>query len=208
MNFALIPAAGKSSRMGRPKLALPLGGKSVLEHVGAAFRQAGVEHVVAVIGPHVPELIPLAWAAGAEVCSLPFETPDMRATIAEGLRWLEEHHHPRPVDRWFLSPGDHPTLCAEVISRLLEAAHHRPADAIHVPTCQGKRGHPTLFPWARVTDILQFEPHLGLNAYVRRHSAGVVEVPAHTADVLIDLDTPEDYQELLRAWPSYKKLGH
>ena len=40
MIFALIPAAGKSTRMGRPKLALPLGEKTVLEHVIAALRQA------------------------------------------------------------------------------------------------------------------------------------------------------------------------
>ena len=42
MTFALIPAAGRSRRMGRPKLALPLAGRSVLEHVVGALQQAGV----------------------------------------------------------------------------------------------------------------------------------------------------------------------
>ncbi len=40
--FALIPAAGKSARMGRPKLTLPLGGRTVLEHVVTALRRGGV----------------------------------------------------------------------------------------------------------------------------------------------------------------------
>src|SRR5207237_3552168 len=57
VGLALIPAAGKSTRMGRPKLALPLGGRTVLEHVVAALRDAGVEHVLVVVGPHVPELV-------------------------------------------------------------------------------------------------------------------------------------------------------
>ena len=38
--FGLIPAAGKSRRMGRPKLMLPLGDSTVLEQVFAAVRKA------------------------------------------------------------------------------------------------------------------------------------------------------------------------
>ena len=44
MPYALIPAAGKSRRMGRPKVSLPLGGRIVLEHVIAALQEAGIEH--------------------------------------------------------------------------------------------------------------------------------------------------------------------
>src|SRR5437879_4363300 len=52
---AVIPAAGQSTRMGRPKLALPLGGRSVLERVVDALRGAGVD-VLVVLGPHVADL--------------------------------------------------------------------------------------------------------------------------------------------------------
>src|SRR5262249_34727228 len=70
MRFAVLPADGQSKRMGRPKLALPLGQRSVLEHVLAALRQAQVEHILVVIGPHVAELGSLAKSAGAHVCSV------------------------------------------------------------------------------------------------------------------------------------------
>src|SRR5712691_10446212 len=100
MTHALIPAGGRSTRMGRPKLALPLGDRSVLERVVGSVRRAGVEHVLVVIGPHVPELVPLARSAGAHVLLLDAETADMRATIEHGLRWLEDHFHPRPDDDW------------------------------------------------------------------------------------------------------------
>ncbi len=42
MIFAVVPAAGRASRMGRPKLSLPLGGRTVLEHVvgGSATRRS------------------------------------------------------------------------------------------------------------------------------------------------------------------------
>src|SRR5262245_57591678 len=78
--LALIPAGGKSTRMGRPKLALPLGSHSVLELVIGALRLARIETILVVVGPHVHELVPLARAAGAEVLLLTEETADMRAT--------------------------------------------------------------------------------------------------------------------------------
>ncbi len=95
MRFAVLPAAGKSSRMGRPKLSLPLGQRTILEHVVAALRQAHVEHVLVVLGPHVGELAPLARTAGAHVCQLAEQTTDMRATVEQGLHWLEERFQPR-----------------------------------------------------------------------------------------------------------------
>src|SRR4051794_1347041 len=100
MTFALIPAGGRSRRMGRPKLALPLGRRSVLEHVIAALHQAGVEHVLVVVGRHVADLTALAERAGAHALLLPDETEDMRATVAHGLRWLEDRFQPQPDAGW------------------------------------------------------------------------------------------------------------
>ena len=55
MRYALIPAAGKSRRMGRPKVSLPLGGRVVLEHVIVALKQAGIEDILVVLGGIVPQ---------------------------------------------------------------------------------------------------------------------------------------------------------
>jgi len=194
--FGLIPAAGKSARMGQPKLALPLGGRTVLERVIAAVRDAGVEHILVVIGPHVPELVPLAQSAGAHVLLLPEQTLDMRATVVQGLRWLEERFQPRPEESWLLLPADHPTLNGEVVRQLLRARDENPAASLFVPTYQQQRGHPTLLAWAHVTAIRKFPEGLGLNSYLRQHAADTRVVPVAAADVLWDLDTPEDYARL------------
>src|SRR4029077_9391223 len=90
MRFAVLPAGGKSVRMGRPKLSLPLRGRTVLECVVTALREGGIERVLVVVGPHVAELCPLAEAVGARVCLLPAETPDMRATVEIGLTAIEQ----------------------------------------------------------------------------------------------------------------------
>jgi molybdenum cofactor cytidylyltransferase len=202
--FALVPAGGRSARMGRPKLSLSLGGRTVLEHTVTAFRRAGVEHVLVVVGPHVPELVPLAEAAGAHVCRLAEETADMRATVEQGLRWLEEAFRPGPDDAWLLAPADHPTLSPDVVRQLLQARADHPERSIFVPTWEGRRGHPALIAWKHVAGIRAHPAGQGLNTYLRQCAAEVQEVPASGADVLCDLDTPADYELLRRRWESAK----
>jgi molybdenum cofactor cytidylyltransferase len=198
MTFAVIPAAGKSSRMGCPKLTLPLGNQAVIEQVIASLRQAEVNSILVVVGPHVPELAPLASAAGAHVLLLPEETPDMRATVEKGLEWLENHFHPEPDDDWLLVPADHPTLDAGVVRQLVRVRRHQPDHSIFVPVFQGKRGHPALLRWKHVAGIRALAPTCGVNAYLRQQAAQTLEVPVQSAEVLADLDTPEDYERLKR----------
>jgi molybdenum cofactor cytidylyltransferase len=195
MIFAVVPAAGHSQRMGRPKLALPLAGRSVLEHVVTALRAGGCDSVVVVVGPHVPELVPLAEAASGLVVSLPQPTIDMRSTVQKGLDWLGERFHPSPDDPWLLSPGDHPTLDADVV-RQLHAAYTYGRKSIVVPTFDGKRGHPTLFAWRHVESIRAFPSDQGLNAYLKSQPNETLEVAVAARVILDDLDTQEDYKRL------------
>src|SRR5262245_61534476 len=51
---AVVPAAGASTRMGRPKLLLPWGETTVLESTIAALREGGAETVVVVIAADGP----------------------------------------------------------------------------------------------------------------------------------------------------------
>ena len=196
MKFAVLPAAGKSTRMGRPKLALPLGERTILEHVLAALRDADIEQIVVVLGPHVRELTPLIHNVQAHVCQLAEETADMRATVEQGLRWLEERFQPCSEDAWLLVPADHPTLAPSVIRALEQARRNNPTRSIFVPIFQGRRGHPLALTWKHVEGIRAHDAGEGLNTYVRRHSTDVLEVAVQSETVLWDLDTPEDYEKL------------
>lgn len=201
MRFAVIPAAGKSSRMGRPKLALPLGERTILEHVVAALREAEIEHILVLIGPHIAELADLATSAGAYVCFVQTQPSGMRGTVEQGLLWLEERFNPRPEDTWLLVPADHPALDTAIVSQLESAHAARPQFSIVLPTYRDRRGHPTLFAWKHVAAIRNWPADLGLNTYVRQHVAQTLEVPVDCPEVLWDMDTPEDYEWLRQNWP-------
>lgn len=183
--------------MGRPKLSLPLGDRTVIEHVVSALRAGGVETVLVVIGPHVPELAALARAAGAEVLELPEPTADMRATVEAGLRWLEQRFAPSDDDVWFLAPADHPVLSPAVVRQLLAAGEA--GASLAVPVDGGRRGHPTLIRWRHVGGIRALPDGVGINVYLRGQCQEMREVPVADAGVLADLDTPEDYERLREA---------
>jgi molybdenum cofactor cytidylyltransferase len=176
--------------MGRPKLGLPLGSSTVFGQVVAALRGGGADVVLVVIGPHVPELVPLAEAAGAEPLRLAAPTADMRETVHAGLRRLGQHYHPAPDDRWLLAPGDCPAVSAATVRRLLDV----PGEAIVVPTVAGRRGHPVRFPWRHAAGIFDLPPGSGIDAFVRAQP--VVELPVDDPGVLCDVDTPADYDRL------------
>ncbi len=197
--IALIPAAGKSVRMGRPKLLLPLGDRTVLERVISAFTQAGVDRVLVVTPPDLPELAAVARSVGAEAVELPQQTQDMRATVQFGLDWIEKHWSPAPDEAWFLAPADHPVLAPEVVRQLAQAKEQHPGHSIFVPTHDGRRGHPALFGWNQVAAIRAFPAEQGLNAYVRGQGEKTLEVPVSVAGALVDLDTPEEYAALCAA---------
>lgn len=194
MRFAILPAAGHSRRMGRPKLTLPLGDRTILEQVIAALHRAEVGHILVVTGPHVPEIAVLAERAGVSVHRLSEETADMRATIESGLAWLEQRYRPHPDATWLLVPADHPAVDPAVILELDRARMNYPDFSIFVPTYRGQRGHPLLLTWRHVEGIRQHPRDQGLNSYVRSQISQTLEVPVENETILWDLDTPEDYQ--------------
>jgi molybdenum cofactor cytidylyltransferase len=196
---ALIPAGGLSSRMGRPKLSLPLGGKAVLVWVIDALREAGIERILTVVGPHVPELLPLARGADSEVLSLEEQTKGMRGSVEQGLNWIERTWRPAAADCWLLALADHPLLNPEVVRRLLREWEGQRA-TILIPTYQGRRGHPTLLGWRHALGIRTVDPGFRLNAYIRSQWAETHEIPVDDPDILNDLDTPADYARWQRVW--------
>jgi molybdenum cofactor cytidylyltransferase len=153
-----------------------------------------------VLGPNSEDLRLLAQKAGANVLSLPSETPQMRQTIERGLEWLEEHCQPVAEDGWLLLPADHPCVDAGVVRLLAGAPQHHADKSIIVPTFSGRRGHPVWIGWPHVATLRQAPLDQGVNVYLRGQAEATLEVPVASEAILWDLDTPEDYERLQAAY--------
>lgn len=185
--------------MGRAKLLLPLGGKSVIERLLDALRGAGVTERFVMVRPDDEPLREAAESCGATVVQPADPPSQMRVSVELALKAITERCAPSPGDGWVLVPADHPVLDAAVLGELIrEWRRHTPR--ILVPTYQGRRGHPAFFSWDLVDDVLQIPPNRGLNWLLEQYADDVREHAVQSSAVVTDLDTPEDYQSLLEAW--------
>ncbi|HEX5443932.1 MAG TPA: nucleotidyltransferase family protein [Pirellulales bacterium] len=190
-SFAIIPAAGRSQRMGQPKLLLPWEQWTVIEQVLAAWKDSRVSAVVVTVHPGDDELIARCRAAGVDVAVVDPPPADMKASVAAGLAYAAANYHPLPSDVWLLAPADMPRLSARLIDQVLGA--HDPADPrVLVPRAGDYRGHPVLFPWPLASEVDGLAEDAGINALVA--AAGPREIDCDDVAAFADLDTPDDYE--------------
>jgi molybdenum cofactor cytidylyltransferase len=193
MIAAVVPAAGRSLRMGRPKLTLPVGGVPLISRVVTALRGGGAETVVVVAPPlDEPAAVQLAdeaRRAGAEVVVPDSAPPDMRASVELGLACLGQGRLPVMI---LLAPGDSPGLSPALVARLIGQARDHP-ESIVVPAVHGRRGHPVALPWSLATEIRQLPIGLGVNALLVANASRVFELEVDDPGAVADLDTPDDY---------------
>lgn len=194
--FGVVPAAGRSRRMGRPKLLLDLGGKTVIRRLIETLRRAGIDDVFILVSRDDIDL-------QAELGPLPVhrvvaedDPPEMRDSVERLLDEIERTAAPAPHDGWLLIPADHPFVEIAVLERLLDARRAEPGKIV-VPEHGQRRGHPTLFPWPVANEVRRIPRDQGLNQLLRCNPARVVEVTCAEPSVLFDLDTPDDYARAL-----------
>ena len=194
-SFAIVPAAGVSQRMGRPKLLLPWAGQRVIDVVLNAWQQSQVTRTIVIAHAKDSEVLAACQSAGVEVVALPTRTKDMKATIKIGLSHIEQTESPQPDDAWLVAPADLPNLSSPAIDHVLQAFQSGPPISI-VPVHEGRHGHPALLPWSMVPKFNNLSNHEGLNTLLRGDGVCQLECPGKIW-AGTDVNTPEEYQHLL-----------
>jgi molybdenum cofactor cytidylyltransferase len=191
--------------MGQPKLLLDLGGETILARLLAALGSAGVTNRWVVVHPADADIRAETERHGGLPLVPETPPPDMRASAAFGLSVIkkriavgEKEVHPLDAP-WLLVPADHPVLAPAIVTALLEASRAHPG-AILIPTFQDRPGHPTVFAWRHALEVDQIPPERGFNWIVHQHAADVVYVPVENEGILLDLDTPADYERAKAFW--------
>ena len=118
---AIVPAAGESRRMGRPKPLLPFNGQPLIGRVVTALRIGGASPVLVVTPPaQAPEGPPIAEAArqaGAVVITPPQRPAEMRESAEIAIAQLGRDG---PPAGFVLTPGDSAGITPEIVRQVLE----------------------------------------------------------------------------------------
>ena len=185
---AVVLAGGRSSRFGRDKLAEPIAGRAMLDHVIERVRPVAADIVV--VGSVGPTLdVPV----DVEVVNddRPFEGP--LAGLVVGLRALDPG-----VERVLVVGGDMPTLVPAVLDRLIDALDRREAAVLSDAT--RPRPLPMAVRRSKALDVVEElldDGERRLRAILERLDVQVIPDDVWRSDdpdgqTLRDVDVPED----------------
>lgn len=191
MIAAVILAAGRSQRMGQPKMTLPWGDTTVIGRVCEVLLGAGVaQQVVVTGGAHAEVVEALANFPVQVVFNGLFAQQEMLTSFQVGLRQLDED-----IQAALVCLGDQPQIERRLVVRLMEEYEQSGAGLI-VPSYQMRRGHPWLLDRSYWQEVLALESAYSLRDFLNQHQSEIHYLAVDSRSVLLDLDTPEDYQKM------------
>jgi CTP:molybdopterin cytidylyltransferase MocA/ADP-ribose pyrophosphatase YjhB (NUDIX family) len=190
---AIVLAAGSASRMGRPKLLLPLQGQSLIRRVVGVALASAARPVVVVTG---------AWQelVEAELAGLPVRfahNPEyaegMSTSLRAGLRALGPDGEAAIV-----LLGDQPLVDRSIVDRLIDLFCRSHAPIVR-PRYAGRPGNPVL--WARelFPRLLEQGGDQGGRTVLREMKDQIVWLDVSDELAGQDVDTPEAYDALREA---------
>jgi molybdenum cofactor cytidylyltransferase len=189
----VILAAGDSSRMGRDKALLPWRGKTLLQDLIEAFNLE-TELVIVVGGKNAESLRTPIYASGAFLVRNP--TPDLGqfSSLQTGLREVLS----RGRDAALIGLVDRPPCRRETISLLLErfrTVYPEGRWAV-VPEFQGKHGHPIVVGREMIEAFLKAPATSTARDVEHAVQEKIEYFPVQDEAVVMNMDTPEDYERL------------
>jgi molybdenum cofactor cytidylyltransferase len=192
---AILPAAGESRRMRRPKLLLPFGDSTVAGTTIRSLLGGGVQRIVLVVAGSDRELRSWAESTGSlVVAENPRPQRGMLSTIVCGIEALGGAAAIAAAGEPLLvTPADMPGIDPMTVRRLLIAIGEA-TPPLAVPVHRGRRGHPLAIAARIVPEIASLDPSIGLRQLLERHP--VTELTVDDPGAVTDLDTPAEYERL------------
>ena len=179
--------------MGRSKALLPWQGHTLLAHQISALRQGGADRVVVVLGHRPDTLQPVVQGHDGASWVVNLDYAQGKTTsIKAGLNALG----PGELSVILILNVDQPRSASTI--RHLIQRHRDNGGLITIPTHGGKGGHPILLDPALLPELKSItEETMGVKAVVRAHENQTHRTEVSTAEVLWDLNTPEEYEKAL-----------
>ncbi len=185
---AIVLAAGESRRFGQPKQLLPVGDKTMTQHMVDIVLDSPVEQVIVILGCQAAEIEATIADRPVQVVVNENWKSGLSSSVWAGLSAVK----PEAGAALFVL-ADQPGVTTDVIVRLIERYRQTRAPIV-VPTHRGRRGNPVLFDRRLFAELLQVEGDQGGRQIIAEHIDNLEEVEVETEAIFTDIDTPGDYR--------------
>jgi molybdenum cofactor cytidylyltransferase len=192
----IVLAAGASSRMGQAKAALQLGqtGETVVARVVRTLLAGGVPDVTVVAGAHI-DAVRIAMPAHEPRARVIEHTGWQQGQLSSLLAGLDAIDEPL-LEGALVTLVDVPLVQASTVAAVI-AEWRRTRAAIVRPASGDRHGHPVVFDRSVFEDLRAADLAVGAKSVFAKHAAVNVEVK--DAGAFEDIDTPADYEKLIRS---------
>jgi molybdenum cofactor cytidylyltransferase len=202
---AIILAAGESKRMGQPKMMLKWGNTTVLEHVISVFARAGIEDIIVVTGSGRDKIEKIVSGARTmypvrSVFNENYQHGGMLSSIQCGLHALAPLllSQKETGAAAMIGLGDQPQV-EERSVRMVCEAYQKTGSPLVVPSYKMRRGHPWLIASELWQEFLTINSPQTPRDFLHTNAEKIHYVEVDTESILLDLDTPQDYQSATRS---------
>ena len=182
---AVVLAAGGSTRMGRPKLALPIRGTPMLRRAVQTALASRCRDVIVVLGANADVYEPLLDGLPIRILHNPDPAEGMGSSVRVGVEAV-----PPDADGVVILLADQPFVTPEVIDHLLDVAA---ADRkrIVASAYHNTVGPPAYFHRALFLDLLTLEGDRGARSVIETYPKEGVALSLPEG-ISADIDTVED----------------
>ena len=185
--------------MGRPKAGLPVaqGGPTFAAAIVATLQAAGIANITVVAGAHPVEVADaVRGLAGVRVVHNAAWPAGQLSSLVAGLDAVDTP----ALEAVLVTLVDVPLVRRETVETLLRAWRESRAPIVR-PAVGARHGHPVIFDRATFGDLRAAPVEVGAKAVVAAWQAQILNVPIDDPGVLVDVDTPQEYDAL-------RRLGH
>lgn len=193
---AIILAAGKSKRMGKPKLLLPFNGKPLITYPFQLALHHRLNPIVCVTGCY-HEQIQNLFSSERDITLVfnhQFEK-GMASSLKAGIHTIKEK-----VDAVLIFLGDQPLIPKEVVQTIIEEYKKGKLKGVKIirPLFGKTVGHPILFDQSLFYEFDTLQGDEGGKSILKRHQASLKYLPFKNEQWGIDIDTEDEYRTLLK----------
>ncbi|WCT14312.1 nucleotidyltransferase family protein [Mucilaginibacter jinjuensis] len=188
MTALIILAAGESSRLGQPKQNLIFKGKTLLQLAVDAGLKSDCATVIVVLGANSKQINPIPETA--TLCNKNWKE-GMASSIKMAMLEIDKD---ATFDKVIIMLCDQPFVNAALLNSLIKKQAET-QKAIVACAYNGTTGVPVLFDSKLFGELLLLKGKEGAKKILKNHAAEIAEVVFEKGG--IDIDTPEDYENLL-----------
>lgn len=190
--YAIIPAAGRSRRMGNAKQLLDIDGRPMLNVVLDSLVAADVFGVMLVTHRMITDALKTSIGDKINIVYNEDESSEMIDSIRMGLHAWRDRCPVDENDGFLICPADQPGISTADFNTCISAFRATP-DRIVIASRDRQKGHPIIFPASLAAFVESSACDEGLNALPRGIPERVRLIPCASLGVVRDIDTPEDY---------------